>query len=483
MDASVHRCVIRGMVPTLFLLSMLLFPGSRSVAAPSQNTYVQEAPLVLALYYTWFDETTWTYDSLSDLPIQPYVSRDRGLMARHIEQAQAAGIDAFLVAWYGPSGQFNQTEPNLVALLEEAAVRNFRIGILFETDSPFFSGIGDVTQALHHATGVHMAQPAYLRTAGRPVLFFWRPQIYDVGTWSALRGQVDPGKNTFWVSEGVDTGFLSVFDGHYLYSNTWNPAADLTTTNQKFATWVNSAGDQSGTHKVWAATVMPGYDDVRIRPGSGFRKEREGGAYYVRGWQAAMASSPDWIVINSFNEWPEGTYIEPSQGFSDTYLALTAEWSRRFKAGISAPDLAAATQTESVQAAEIEATTTEVVAREVSEPLIPTAVVEASLLNARTGPGLEYDVLFILGEGAALPVLAQDAADPAWLQVDFSGQSVWIAAEFVRLVGPIEEIAIAGSRDDGSTTEAALTGFDLDFVWPYGFIMPEEHTYFPQNRP
>ena len=270
---------------------------------------------------------------MSDLPAQPYASRDRSVMGRQIDQAKAAGIDAFLVAWYGPEGAANQTEENLRALLDEAAARDFRIGILFETDSPFMAGLDGVRTALQHALAVHAAHPAYLRADGRPVLFFWRSGLYGVETWASLRSQVDPGYAALWIGEGVDTSHLTVFDGHFLYSNTWNPPADLTATNQKFAGRVAAMSAATGTPELWVATVMPGYNDVRIRPGSGFSRDREGGAYYAQSWQAAIASAPDWIVITSFNEWPEGTQIEPSATYGDQYLGLTATWSSQFKAG------------------------------------------------------------------------------------------------------------------------------------------------------
>lgn len=404
--------------------------ADRAQAAPV--TQSSSDPLVLAFYYTWFDENTWTYDRLSDLPAEPYVSRDRGVMGRHIDQAKAAGIDAFLVAWYGPGGG-NQTEPNLTALLEEAATRNFKIGILFETDSPFLGGTGAVTGALQHALSVHAGQPAFLRVEGRPVIFFWRPTLFGVDAWRTIRSQADPGYGSIWISEGVNTAYLAVFDGHHLYSNTWNPPADLTATNQKFASQVAAARDQHGVHKFWVATVMPGYNDVRIRPGSGFARDREGGAYFERAWQAAMASNPNWVVINSFNEWPEGTYIEPSQSFGGHFLELSAAWSRQFKAGGSATVQAAALP---VAPAPLPPPTP------APEPDIPTAFVEVVLLNLRAGPDTDTAIVGTAGAGTALPIRGRAPELPDWWQVARGDESAWVYAPLVRAAGPLDQVPV-----------------------------------------
>lgn len=407
--------------------------------------------LVLAFYYTWFDENTWSYDRLSDLPVQSYVSRDRGAMGRHIDQAKAAGIDAFLVAWYGPGGD-NQTEPNLTALLEEAAARNFKIGILFETDSPFLGSADAVTGALRHALSSHANHPAFLRVDGRPVIFFWRPTLYGVETWRGIRNQVDPGYGSIWIAEGINPAYMALFDGHHLYSNTWNPPSDLGATNQKFARWVNQARQDYGSYKYWVATVMPGYNDLRIRPGNGFATDREGGAYYERAWQAAIGSGPNWIVITSFNEWPEGTYIEPSVAFGDHYLQLTGRWSQQFKAG--GP----------IQAAQVPVAPPPVLAQPVEplptptplpEPDIPTAFVQVALLNLRSGPDTTFALVGRVSVGAALPIVGYDPAHPAWWQVRAATaqgeQNVWIFGELVRTAGPMTDVPVVAAPLSVST--------------------------------
>jgi hypothetical protein len=59
---------------------------------------------------------------------------------------------------------------------------------------------------------------------------------------------------------------------------------------------------------------------------------RQDGSYYQRTFQAAIDSRPDWIVITSYNEWLEGTQIEPSQTYGRRYLDLTRSLAERFRA-------------------------------------------------------------------------------------------------------------------------------------------------------
>jgi len=139
------------------------------------------------------------------------------------------------------------------------------------------------------------------------VVLFFGNRRYDVGTWSSIRGQVDPNHQAVWIGEGDVFGYLSVFDGIHPYSITWsaNPAAQLAS----YASRTRSMG----ADKLWVATVMPGYDDTRLgRGAAGYSRDRQGGALYRSIWEGAIATNPAMISITSFNEWPEGSQIEPS---------------------------------------------------------------------------------------------------------------------------------------------------------------------------
>ncbi|MEM7539857.1 MAG: endo-1,3-alpha-glucanase family glycosylhydrolase, partial [Chloroflexota bacterium] len=438
----------------LFCIFLILTTHTTQLNAASS-----EEPLVFAFYYAWFDENTWTSGTLSDLPTQPYASRDRSVMVRHMQQAQQAGIDALMVAWYGPYQ--NSTETHLIAILDEAAKLNFKIGILFETDSPFMRGTGAITGGLQHALSRHMQHPAYMRIDGRPLLFFWRPHMYTVATWSQIRSQTDPAYSSIWISEGIDVSYLSVFDGHHLYSNTWNPPSDLTYTNQKFAQRVSNARQQYGGYKYWVSTVMPGYNDVLIRPNDGFAHSRANGDYYAQSWQAAILSKPDWIVITSFNEWPEGTYIEPSVKYGSQYLTLTRTWSEAFKTSRGYTIQAAQVNLQSIPPTPnaISNSASQPVSQSASQPASPTpphphtptppqppagptAYVNVTLLNLRQQPNQESQVLAQIPNQVAMPITGRNPVWPNWWQVQYNSVVGWVYASMVQTSGALQNVPL-----------------------------------------
>lgn len=310
-------------------------PSSASASAAGAGE-----PLVVAFYYAWYGLDQWRPGKVPDMPATPYRSKDRSTIVRHVQEAQGAGVDGFAVAWYGPRTRNNQTETNFRTLLEVGAQHGFRATVDFETRSPFYNSQADVVNALRHLINNHAAHPAFLRYQGKPLIFFWAVRsVFTVhgqsaiDAWASIRQQVDPQHRTLWIADGADIGFLRVFDGHHLYNITWNPPVDVNHTLSKWGSKVRNYNARHGTRKLWIATVMPGYNDLCVQGRSNrFAHERRNGAYYRETWQAAMDSAPDLVVITSFNEWLEGTQIEPSVTYGRLYLDLTSELSRAFKA-------------------------------------------------------------------------------------------------------------------------------------------------------
>jgi hypothetical protein len=46
-------------------------------------------------------------------------------------------------------------------------------------------------------------------------------------------------------------------------------------------------------------------------------------------WRAALTAAPDVVTITSYNEWHEGTQIEPARAAGRSYLSYDGAWGRR----------------------------------------------------------------------------------------------------------------------------------------------------------
>ena len=160
---------------TIFFLGIMsIFVGQRvSIVSMEQVTLAQARVPVLAFYYAWFDEPTWTSGRPADIPSVTYQSTDPAAIERHVAQAKGAGIDAFVQAWYGPRVDNNQTETNFRLLLDTAAAYQFQAAVDVEVTGPFFQNRAAVQEALATLLATHIHHPVYLRFQSNTVDTFW----------------------------------------------------------------------------------------------------------------------------------------------------------------------------------------------------------------------------------------------------------------------------------------------------------------------
>ena len=82
--------------------------------------------------------------------------------------------------------------------------------------------------------------------------------------------------------------------------------------------WKNASDFCKANGLVWAPSVAPGYLDDRAVPGNTTPTvDRDNGATYDRQWNNALApatgGAPTWVSVTSFNEWHEGSILEPAR--------------------------------------------------------------------------------------------------------------------------------------------------------------------------
>ena len=111
---------------------------------------------------------------------------------------------------------------------------------------------------------------------------------------------VEQGHKNEIVNAGFD-GFYTYFGTNgFTYGSTWKNWPDLSS----FA---------KSKSMLFIPSVGPGYIDTEVRPWNGKNtRQRLNGKYYTEAFDNAINSGPPMLSITSFNEWHEGTQIEPA---------------------------------------------------------------------------------------------------------------------------------------------------------------------------
>jgi hypothetical protein len=287
--------------------------------------------LLWAFYYPWYSRDSWSSSELSDHPLTPYDSSDRGTIERQVRLAKDVGIDGFISSWWGPD---SETDANLRTLLDVAQQEDFLVTLYFETLTDGGPRPADeIVGWLSYALRTYGDHPAFAKVDGKPVIVVWASETVPLATWAEIMDEVrKSGLDAFILGMGYGLSKLDVFDGLHEYGVFTIPDLELAVSATGKAVHYYGLLEDEPSNKLWAATVQPGYDDRLIPGREGLVQERDDGAFYRRTWEAALASEPDWIFIATWNEWYENTHIEPSEAFGELYLDLTreyaAEWTR-----------------------------------------------------------------------------------------------------------------------------------------------------------
>jgi hypothetical protein len=293
--------------------------------------------LVLAFYYPWYSAATFTDPHFAERPTGPAATDDPAAVAAMVDQARGDGIDGLVVSYNGNPELARRFD--LVAAASDARPGTSVSGLLelgylaqqhrgSVPPSDLEAWIRDV---LRRSNG-----PSALKVSGRPVVFFYGAAQLDPAAWADVRSRLQAsGLDPFVVGDTTDQRFG--FDGEYAYSpNTVPDPSRLDgwyVENAKAAQFAPAVDPAAGRPRLWAAPVSPGEDDSRLgRPRENtIVLQRAGGGRYDNTWAAATATDPEWIVVTTWNEWYEGTNVQPGTATGALALDQTRSWSTAFK--------------------------------------------------------------------------------------------------------------------------------------------------------
>jgi glycoprotein endo-alpha-1,2-mannosidase len=238
----------------------------------------------------------------------PYSSSDMRVLRAQMREISSAGIDTVIVSWWGrESGD----DERLERIADEAARNALRVAIHLEP-YPGRSAASVATDLLH--LRAHGITDVYVYDATRTPAAEWATVLHPT---PGIRVFANTGLPGFAKAGGFD-GFYT-YDA-YLYDGTSFPR-------------VCASAHKLGL--LCAPSVGPGYDaeratgDVRVR-------ERRAGTRYDAMWRRAIAARADVVTVTSYNEWHEGTQIEPARAVGGPYASYDGAWGLRGKRAQSA---------------------------------------------------------------------------------------------------------------------------------------------------
>lgn len=251
-----------------------------------------------------------------------YSSSDTAVLRAQMAEIAAAGVGEVITSWWGRG---SPEDARLPAVLRAARAQGLGVSAQLEP----YPG---------RTTASAGADIAYLRGLGIRSFYVYGALDLPAADWAQLNDRVS-GVRVLAQTGLVGFAAAGHFDGVYTYDV-------LVWGGDKFARLCAQA-HRAGL--ACAPSVGPGYNALHAT-GDSRVKPRRDGATYDSMWRSAIGASADAITITSYNEWHEGTQIEPAQpeglryesyegayglhgrAAADAYLRRTAYWVRRVSA-------------------------------------------------------------------------------------------------------------------------------------------------------
>jgi glycoprotein endo-alpha-1,2-mannosidase len=250
-----------------------------------------------------------------------YSSASSKIVAAQMREIAAAGVGTIVVSWWGFDSPENERLPYVV---ESARQEGLDVAIHIE---PYrgrtpASAAADI-ERLHQEQAF---TDFYVYDADRD----------PAAEWAEALAPLDDVR-VFGHTPFVGRAKASGFDGLYTYDVvTWNGSLF-----RRLCTQAHAVG------LLCAPSVGPGYD-ARLATRMESVRLRDDGLTYDRMWKTALKADPDLVTVTSYNEWQEGTQIEPARVATGkpsyegawglhgvdaqrSYLTRTARWAARLR--------------------------------------------------------------------------------------------------------------------------------------------------------
>ncbi len=335
-------------------------PAVEAVQTPTMSPSVElapERPLLMAHFMPWYETPDvsgiwgwhWTMEHFDPRQVRedghpeiashyvpltgPYDSRDEAILEYQTLLMKLSGIDGVIVDWYGIEefwdyGAINRSTEALFTAVKKAGLR---FAVCYEDQTLRYMvdnrhlAAGDVyshgQEVMRYLQDTWFGDEAYLQIEGRPALFVFGPQYFkNASDWDQL------------LSVLADRPALVTLDRHTesaaVTSFPWPPmwaSRDGILTEAALVDYLEGFYEKAQRWDTLVAGAFPGFHDIYADAGVGdsygYLDDADGETFRLT-LEMALSHDPDVIQLVTWNDYGEGTIIEPTVEFGTRYLEV-----------------------------------------------------------------------------------------------------------------------------------------------------------------
>ena len=263
----------------------------------------------------------------------PYDSRDPDILEYQVLLLKLSGIDGVIVDWYGTENSYDYATLNdstnalfnyvkKAGLLFSICYEDQTIRIMIDNNHiPKEDARSNAQKEMLYLQNTWFRDDAYLRTSEQPVLFVFGPQYFkSASDWQTIFSVL----NTAPVFISEDNTVPPVTASSYPWPPMW-ASQNGVLTEQTLESYLTSFYKKSANWKYWVGSAFPGFEDIYkeagVSEGYGYLDARDGESF-KQTLQLALDNNPNAIQLVTWNDYGEGTNIEPTIEYGYQYLRI-----------------------------------------------------------------------------------------------------------------------------------------------------------------
>jgi hypothetical protein len=283
---------------------------------------------------------SWYYPQIG-----PYDSDDPVALEYQVLLLKLAGADGVIVDWYGMDDYLDYAVNNQRTLALFGWTR--RAGLKFslcyedatilnEVNGGYISSnnaVAHAQQTMVYAETNFFDDPSFLRLDGRPVLLNFGPAYFTSSTsWAAIFSILAASNNppAFFTEDNK----LAIGDGAF----DWPPMA-LSQTNggtlssNQLAAYLTQFEQKAALWSAYVSSAFPRFHDIYqqagVHPSFGYLDDNNGLTFQTT-LQRAMTNSSKIVQIVTWNDYGEGTIVEPTTQYQYRDLGVLQDFRRLY---------------------------------------------------------------------------------------------------------------------------------------------------------